>query len=200
MTPGFVLSVLALSLLVGCSAVTGIGSRPLDTYELRPLPTRTAVVRGSRHLVVEVPTASGALDTDRIAVKPNALEVAYLPGASWVDTAPEHLQLLMARSLGGTGAFALVSTGDARADADWYLETDLQAFEVDIDAEGAARATVRIRATIVSSTDRIIRGTRVFEQSVPVAGTEIVDVVPGFERAATSVLRALADWAVATAR
>ncbi len=202
MTLRLILCSLILSLIGGCSAVTGIASagRPLDTFELRPLPARTSVVRGSTHLVVEPPTASGALSTDRIAVRPNALEVAYLPGVAWVDAAPEHVQLLIVRSLGGTGAFALVSEGGARADADWYLETDLQAFGVELDPAGAARASVRLSATLVSSTDRRIRGSRIFEGSVPVADTGVEYVVPGLQQATTLVLGALADWTVATTR
>ena len=191
---------LALALLGGCAALTGIGSGPpLDTYELTPLQPSSSSGRGG-HLVVEPPTSSGSLDTDRIAVRPNAFAVAYLPGASWVDTAPEHLQLLLARSLEGTGRFALVSTGGARPDPDWFLATDLQAFEVQIGPEDAQRVVVRLRAAVVADADRRILGSRTFERTVEVADTGVAAVIPAFELATREVLRDLTTWAVATAR
>jgi cholesterol transport system auxiliary component len=191
-----------LLLLAGCSAIAEVATsrRPLDTYELTPLPARSMTSQGSRHLVIEVPTSSGALATERIAVKPNAFEVSYLPGARWVDAAPEHLQLLLARSIGGTGAFALVSVQGARPDPDWFLETDLQAFQVELDASGAPRATIRLRAVLVSDRDRRIRAARTFERSSAATTTEVGAVVPAFDRAANALLLDVTNWTIANAR
>lgn len=193
---------LSLALLGGCAAVASVesASRPLDAYELTPVPAAQASVRGTRSLVVEVPSTSGALDTDRIAVKPSPYAVEYLPGVRWVDPAPEHLQLLLARSLQGTGRFALVSGEGARTDPDWYLATDLQAFQVEFGPDGTPRATVRLRATVISDLDRDVRGARSFEATVPAAGTSAAEVVPAFDRALGEVLRAATDWTAATAR
>lgn len=191
-----------LLLVSGCSAVAGLSSagRPLDTFELTPLPARVAVVRGSRQLVVEPPAASGTLATDRIAVKPDPFQVSYLPGARWADAAPELVQLLLARSLEGTGRFALVSTGRGEAEPDWYLASDLQAFHVEVGAEGAAQVRVRLRATLISDADRRIAGGRTFEAVVPAAAVTERAVVPAFDLATTAVLRDLTDWVAATAR
>ena len=66
-------------------AVLAVGG--LDAARrLRADPARgPGDARGARHVVVEVPTTSGAIATDRILVKPNRLQAAYLPGARWVD-------------------------------------------------------------------------------------------------------------------
>lgn len=202
MTMRLLRSFLLLCLLGGCAAIASVSSasRPLDTYELRPLPPSASVARGTRHLIVEPPTASGALSTDRIAIKPNAFEVSYLPGVRWSDAAPDLLQLLMARSIEGAGGFALVSTGTGQADSDWHLETDLQAFQLELAPEGAARATVRVRATLVSDADRRVRGARTFAASALAEGTDVEVAIPAFDQATEAVLRELTAWTVASAR
>jgi len=193
---------LALVLLGGCATLASVesASRNLEAYELSAAPAAQAAVRGSRILVVEAPAASGALDTDRIAIKPNSNAVEYLPDARWIDPAPQHVQLLLARSVQRTGRFAMVTTEASRAETDWYLTTDLQAFQVEFDAGGIPLATVRLRAALVSDRDRSVLGARSFEASVPAGGTDAIQIVPAFDRAAAEVLRAATDWVVATAR
>lgn len=194
------LPVLLALALGGCAAVANVQSagQTLDSFELTALPPATTVARGNRHLIIELPTASGALTTERIAVKPNAYEVSYLPGARWVDPAPEHLQLLLARSLTGTGRFALVSAGGGRPDPDWYLETDLQDFQVEIGADGRARVSVALRAVLVSDVERQVRAARTFSATVPTASTGAADVIPAFDAATTRVLRSVTDWTTRT--
>jgi cholesterol transport system auxiliary component len=193
----------ALAWLLGsCTAISTLSSagEPLDTYELRPVPAASITVRGDRHLVVEQPTTSGALATDRIAVKQPTLEVSYLPGARWVDAAPDHVRLLLSRSLEGTGAFALVSAGGGRPDPDWYLATDLRAFEVQLDAAGTGRVVVRLRGTMVSDVDRRVRGARTFERTVPLADLDEGSVIAAFDVATRAVLGEVVGWATGTAR
>jgi cholesterol transport system auxiliary component len=191
-----------IGFLGSCTALSTLSSagEPLDTYELRPVPASSATVRSDRHLVIEQPTTSGALATDRIAVKQPTLEVSYLPGARWVDPAPDHVRLLLARSLEGTGAFALVSAGGGRPDPDWYLATDLQAFEVQVDATGAGRVVVRLRGTLVSDVDRRVRGARTFERGVPVADLGEGTVIAAFDAAMRAVLGDVVGWATVSAR
>jgi cholesterol transport system auxiliary component len=186
-----------LALLGGCAAISA--GRPLDTYELRPLPA-TGGARGSQYMVVEVPTASGTLATDRIAIKANAFEVAYLPGVRWTNEAPVLVQLLLMRSLEGTGAFGLVSASPGQAEPDWFLETDLQAFQVEVDASGAVYATVGLRAALISDADRSIRSARSFQKTVPAASTGVTAVVPALDSAMTAVLRDLTSWTAASVR
>ena len=72
---------LGLGAIPGCSALTAVSgaAESLDIYTLTP--ARPAPVRSNgRHVVVTPATASGALMTDRILVKPNRLQAEYLPG------------------------------------------------------------------------------------------------------------------------
>lgn len=190
-----------LALLGGCSAIARLDSASvaLDNYELSALPAASTAPRSTRHLVVELPTASAALATERIAIKPNSYRVAYLPKSQWADPAPEQMQMLLARSIGGTGRFALVSTKSVRPDPDWFLESDLQAYQVEIGPGGDERVVVRISTVLVTDADRRIRSARVFEGTAPLADTDIDSVMSAFDAATSAVLRDVTRWTVATA-
>src|SRR5690606_2832908 len=100
----------------------------------------------------------------------------------------------------GTGDFALVSADQSLVDPDWHLKTDLEAFQVEIGADGATRVRVRVRATLIADIDRRIRGARSFERAVPTRDTSVGAVIPAFDAATHAVLREIADWTLATAR
>ena len=155
-------------------------------------------IAGTRHLQLEPVTASGALRTDRILIKPSALQVEYLPDVRWVDEAqayPEHVQLLLARSLTNTGRFALVSTERAVPDADLYMLTDLQALQAEVDpATEAVRVVVRLKLTLVDEEERRIIAARTFEQVAPAAEPTAAALVPVFDQATLRLLRDVADW------
>ena len=101
---------LALALaLPGCGAVRSLNAaaEAQDTYELQPLSGGIAG-RTGRSLSVEVPSAAAAIATERILIKPNALQVAYLPGSRWVEAAPLHVQSLLIRSVANSGRAGFV--------------------------------------------------------------------------------------------
>jgi len=126
-----VLVMMAALMLGGCAAITSISdaTRPLEAYELRA-PSDPLGVQGSlqRHLVIETPVASGALDTDRIMIRPGPLQTAYLPGARWVDTAPVMMQTILVRSLNDTNALRYVGRRPLSGSADYVLISELTDF------------------------------------------------------------------------
>ena len=118
---------LGLGAIPGCSALTAVSgaAESLDIYTLTP--ARPAPVRSNgRHVVVTPATASGALMTDRILVKPNRLQAEYLPGGRWSDAAPVLVQSLVVASLQNSGAFRLVGRDDAGLMPDFTLLADLR--------------------------------------------------------------------------
>ena len=92
--------VLLLTGLSGCAALTSVNdaSVELDAYTLAPLAVVETPAR-SVHLVVQLPTSAGALATDRILIKPSALQAQYLPDGRWTDPAPVLVQTLLLASL-----------------------------------------------------------------------------------------------------
>ncbi len=192
---------LCLAAMSGCSALSGLqsASTPLDTYELTPLPTSTnAGSRGRYVLDVQVPTATGALTSDRIVIKPTPLQVQNMPKARWVNDATEHVQMLLVRSLAGTGRFALVTGDNAGPESDYVLLTDLQAFQAEVGAQSDPEATIVIRTTmtLLRNVDRKVLSTRSFTSKVAVAETSTETVVVAFDEAMTNHLRETSNWVI----
>ena len=189
---------LGLAALAGCSALTSLGaaSQPLDTFELTPLlASSTGATRGRRHLEVTMPTATGALTSERIVIKPTPLQVQALPNARWVNEATEMVQLLLVRSLSGTGRFGLVTRDGAGPAADYTLITDLQAFQTEIGPDGPA-VIIRTRMSLLRGPDDTILASRSFSNTVMVSGTETTTVVSGFDQAMSAQLRDVTDWLI----
>lgn len=189
---------LGLVALAGCSALTSIqsASKPLNTFELTPLPVGSvAATRSRRHLEVEMPTATGALTTDRIVIKPTPLQVETLPDARWVNETTEHVQLLLVRSLANAGRFALVTGAGYGPPPDYVLLTDLEAFQVEIGAETAA-VVIRTTMTLLRDTDGTVISSRNFVSSATVPDMAPELIVAAFDEAMTQQLMDVAGWLV----
>lgn len=191
---------LGLTVMAGCSAISSIQSaaKPLNTFELSPLPAGSvASSRGRRHLEVALPTATGALTSERIVIKPTPLQVQSLPDARWINETTVHVQLLLVRSLANSGRFALVTNSGSGPSPDYLLLTDLRAFQAEVAGE---KVTVVIRATmtLLSETDGAVISSRSFSNSVAVADTSAELIVAAFDAAMTQQLIDVVGWLVGT--
>ncbi|MGP6089570.1 ABC-type transport auxiliary lipoprotein family protein [Antarctobacter jejuensis] len=189
---------MGLVILAGCSAISSLDSaaKPLETYELSPLPAGSNHIRkGRRLLEVAMPTATGALTSDRIVIKPTPLQVQTLQDARWIDEAADHVQLLLVRSLANSGKFALVAGAGSGPSPDYVLMTDLQAFQAEITDE---KVTVEIRSsmTLLSDSDGTVVSSRSFSNTVGAADTSSEQVIAAFDVAMTQQLTDVVDWLV----
>lgn len=203
MTPRPILLALAtISVLSGCSALSALSgaATPLDAYDLAaPTNPITARAATSRQFVVEVPTTPGALNTDRILIRPHPLQAAYLPDGKWADEVPVMMQTLLVRSFEDTNAFRYVGRRPLGASGDYALVTDLTDFQAEAAADGKT-ATIRLRLTarMVREDDAAILSTRSFISSAEVASTETLALVEGFNTANQSMLSDVTKWALGT--
>lgn len=191
---------LGLCVLTGCSAISSISSasKPLDTYELSPLPEGTVPATRSRRLLeVALPTATGALTSDRIVVKPTPLQVQSLPNARWINDTTEHVQLLLVRSLANSGRFALVISAGTGPSPDYVLMTDLQAFQAEVVGE-IVTVVIRTNMTLLSDIDGRVISSRSFSTSRTVADTSTELIVSAFDDAMTQQLAEIVGWLVGT--
>ena len=197
----FACLVLGLAATAGCSALSSIesASKPLDTFELNPLPAGSvAAARSRRSLEVALPTATGALTSDRIVIKPTPLQVQALPNARWVNEATEHVQLLLVRSLTGSGRFALVTSAGSGPTPDYVLLTDLQAFQAEVTPDQVT-VVIRTTMTLLSDIDGTIISSRSFANTATVPDTTTELVVTAFDEAMTQQLRDVAGWLASNA-
>jgi cholesterol transport system auxiliary component len=195
------LSLLALPALPACGALTALGdaTTALDIYELRaPTDLPVASRALARDLIIEVPTAGGALDTDRILIRPNPLQAQYLPGVGWTDAAPVMIQTLILRSFEATGALRYVGRRPLGTGGDFALVSELTELQAEVGPAGAVTARIALTARLVRESNASVIATRRFAATGPVASTETMDVVSALDTAAGSVMRELVRWALGT--
>ena len=191
----------ALTLLAGCSALTK-ATEPLDAYTLTPLVFDAQTQSSARHLVVELPTSSGALATDRILILPNPLQAEYLAKARWVDPAPVLVQNLLVASLQGSGAFRRVGRDAAGLTPDYVLLVELGAFQAEAPAPGVSATQVRValNVTLVREEDRRLVASRRFDHTATAPSSAPLDLVAAFDTATRAMLTGVVDWTLAQSR
>jgi len=185
----------------GCATVSSLNAsaRALDTYELNPLPAVAGAGRsGGRLVFVAEPTAPAAVATDRIVLKPNALQVTLVGDGRWVEPAPAHVRNLLARSLANTGRYAFVTTGTVGPLPDFTVMTDLDAFEAQLlprEGGAPARVVVSMTVSVVRDADGRLVASRRFSRSAEAQDTGASAIVAAFEAANGAVLREAVPWA-----
>ena len=156
-------AILALTLaLPGCGALSALSGGPaLDVFELRaPDETPKSCGRGRRaELVVEEPKARGTLDTERIMIRPNALQTQYLPDAQWGDTVPVTLQNLLVRSFSPYDAFTHVGRAPLGTAGDFALISEIRDFNAEVAGKGAI-VRLSVDAQLVREMDASVTARR----------------------------------------
>lgn len=189
--------------LSGCSAISAISdaSKTLEVYELRA-PEIAPVGRSfGLELVIEEPTTSGALQTDRIMIRPDPLQAQYLPGIRWSETTPVMLQTLMLRSLEQTQALRYVGRTPLGIGGDVALLTELVDFQAEVAPDGeTGTVELRLISRVVRESDVRILGTRSFSARALLPSLDETAIIAGFDQAATQLLAEHAAWVLSVLR
>lgn len=189
--------------LAGCSALGALGdaTTPLNVYDLRA-PQGAPVVQGSplsRDVTVELPTTSGVLQTDRILIRPDAIQVQYLPDVRWGDEVPVMMQTLMLRALENTNGLRYVGRRPLAGSGDYAIVTELVDFQAEL-SEGGETAIVLIRMTsrLVREEDASVLASRTFSANATARSTTNPDLIAAFNRASDQILIEFSDWTMTT--
>lgn len=189
----------ALVVLSGCTALSALSdaTQPLDVYELRA-PSAIETSSGAplpRDVIVELPTTSGALATDRIMIRPNALQAQYLPEVRWSEPTPVMVQTLMLRTVEATGRVRYVGRTPLGVSGDFALVTEVIDFQAELNPDGET-ATVQIRLLVrmVRERDARIVASRTFTASATSLSTETPAVIDAFSAASDQVFADFAGW------
>ena len=194
------LAILMTLSLGGCAAISSLTSAAttLEAYELQ-LATDLPAVQGSvaRDLVIETPTSGGALDTDRIMIRPGPFQAQYLPAARWTDSAPVMLQNMMLRAFEDTNALRYVGRRPLGGSGDFALVSELTDFQAEVGPDGTS-VTTRVRFTVrlVRESDASVVASRTFQRTAAAASTETMDIVASFNLATNAALQDLTGWAL----
>ena len=198
-----IIAAASLAALSGCAAITAVSDAavPLDVYELRApggiTPSGGRV--SARDVIVEIPTTSGALATDRIMIRPNALQAQYLPDVRWSEPTPVMVQTLMLRSIEATGAVRYVGRKPLGVSGDFAVVTEVIDFQADVvPATETANVQITLLVRIVRERDASIIASRRFSATATAATTETSVVIDAFSTASDQVFDAFAGWVRST--
>lgn len=195
------LGALALALLAGCTGLATLGAvtEPIELYEISPKSTYDPdMPEITAQLVVEEPTAASAVNTDRIAVKPNAFQVEYFPRARWVDRAPLMVQTRLVESFENTGKVGSVGRQAIGLTSDYTLVSELREFQAMVrdDRSGPISALVQLNIKIVKQPQGLIVASQSFGAEAEAASDDMTDVVAAFDAALGSTMREAVVWTV----
>jgi cholesterol transport system auxiliary component len=197
--PVFLCFGLAALSLSGCTTFSALNSaaRNLDAYELNPLPPQPGQTSTRTLVFVADPSVSGAVGSERIVVRPTALQVAFLGDGRWVEPGPVMIRNLIARSLANSNRLAMVSTNSVGPLPDFTILTDVETFEAQIGSPtgAAARAEVAMTITVVRDADGRLVASRRFARAADAPNIEADSVAAAFDAAMGPLLREATGWA-----
>ncbi len=165
-------------LLASCAG----GPAP-DTFDLNA--ARPASARPLREqLRVSEPIAGVDLDSDRILVRTGPQEVATLAGAKWSDRLPLLVQSRLTQTFENANLLRQVGRR-ATAAADYDLDIDIRAFELDV---AQSRVKVDLAVKIVTAGGGRVVAAQIFTAEAPVASTGGAAVSAALDGALSSVM------------
>ncbi len=186
-------AILAAGLSACTSFLPGSGPAP-NIYDLSPKSTFDEDLPQVRwQLIVEVPNASRGIDTDRIVIRPNAIEILYLKGAKWSNRAPEMVQALLTESFENTGKIVGVGRRSIGLTGEFVLRTDLREFQAER-VDGGAQVRVNMSFKLVHRRQGVIFASESFEVVVPAASDSTTDIVVAFDEALGRVMKRGVTW------
>lgn len=182
--------------LPGCAAIKALEGEPdRDVFELRPPSDRPMACGRGRlaELVIEPPKTRGTLDSDRIMIRPNALQTQYLPDARWGDTVPTTLQTLLVRGFGRYDAFTHVGRAPLGTAGDYALISEITDFNAEVTGKGAT-IKLSVTAQMVREMDASVVSRGQFGATAEAATTRTADLIPAFDAAGQELVTQMTDW------
>jgi cholesterol transport system auxiliary component len=181
----------ALTLVAGL-ALAGCSTSAPATFDLSAAvaaPQRAT----NAQLAVREPIATLDLDSQRILVRTGPETVAYLSGAQWSDRLPALLQNRLVQTFQNAKMLRSVSAASAGLAADYSLQLDIRAFELDV---SHSQAVVDIAAKIVAegSGGRVVAA-RIFKNSAPAVGDSGPDAAAALNAALAPVMKQIVAFA-----
>ena len=188
------LLIAATATLPGCGALSALQGEPeRDLFELRAPAALSCPRSRIGELVIEPPKARGTLDSNRIMIRPSALQTQYLPDAEWGDTVPAMLQRLLVESLSATGSFNQVGRAPLGLSGDVAMISEVQDFNVDLSADGTL-IRLGVGAQLVDEMEAKVIARGRFAAAVPAAGTRTADLIPAFDAATRHLIGQMTAW------
>lgn len=178
--------------VAGCAAAGGSATRAIYDLSAR-VPAATAKPRSQVQLLVPVPRALNALDSESIAVRTSPQTLAYFKQVTWADSLPAVVQARVVEAFIDSGTVRAVGVPGQGLLINYQLPIDIRAFE--LDSSGSPRAIVELSAMIVDDTTGRVVAQRTFRAEVPASSDQVGPAVSALDAATQQVLTEMVAWA-----
>ncbi len=190
--------------LTAALALGGCGLLSLNQTETARIYDLTPITGGmdtlpyiDSQLVIEVPIATRALDSDRIAVRRSDFEIGYFSGVRWSDRATRLVQTHLVASFEDSGRVKAVGRQAIGLRADYTLKTELREFQAEIrNGSDGPEVTVTLNAKLIAIPAASIVASETFTQTIRLDSDKFTDTIQGFDTALDGVIEALVAWSV----
>jgi cholesterol transport system auxiliary component len=183
----------------GCSVLSSPPASQI--YRLTPVaddPPRRRVLH--RRLVVDIPTASESLDTDRIALIPDRTRFDYYANSLWTDRVPVLVQALLVEAFENDGSIAQVGRDTQTLTPDCLLQTEIRRFEAVYTRSGdqLPMAVAALNLSLVKMPDHRMLGRTLLTESASASINRVDSVVEAFDVAVGKILLRCVAWTTST--
>lgn len=187
--------IVLLSLLSGCGPLIPIPGEAPKRFNLSAIPSSQATQHSSLQVIVDMPTTSVFLDTQRVAVVPAPQQIDYFANMEWAERLQLVVQESVTYSLQNLNLFRAVTRQNDGIIPDRQLKIDIRKFQINLGARPVAEAEYYVQLINVISRDEIARHT--FTASVLMA-TESTptaeDVAASLDQANKKIIGEMAEW------
>ena len=194
------LLLLPLLLTVGCASVLSPGPAPVRLQLSPPLPERMAErPQGplNRQIIVALPIAGRAIDSDSIALVFHEREVRVLADARWAGTVPYMVQRGLIAALEATGALSGVADESVGIASDVRLLSDIRQFSLHYATEGTTPTAVFSAAfRLLNLSNGKIMAMRDVDVRIPADGRDNAALARAMEAAFGRGLAEVAPWVI----
>lgn len=184
------LAVVAAAHVLSSCALLGGRSASRDTFEISA-PTGVGSIRGGTgaQLLIKLPNALKAIDSDRIVVKNGDFGISYLEGVQWSDTVPRMVQAKLVEAFENTGSTgATAKPGDGLV-IDYQLIPDLRRFEI-VDGTAAIEMSIKLLA---DRSGRVLDA-QIFTARAAASGDDGTAYVAAFDEAFAELSHQIIRW------
>jgi cholesterol transport system auxiliary component len=181
--------------LAGCSVLPA--APVAQIYRLSPPADDPPNQRALRkRLVVDIPTASESLDTDRIALTRNLTRFDYYADSLWTDRVPLLLQGLLVDAFENAGTIAEVGRSARTLTPDYVLATEIRDFQASYAAPGEQppAVVVTVALGLVRMPDHQMAGQTVITETSSASRNSLDSVVEAFDVAVGKILARSVAW------
>ena len=193
-------SALALPLSACGVKLVDLGPAP-NLYDIQTTPQFPQTIAPvSWQLVIDEPTASTALDTDRILVRPGNSEIKYFARARWSERVPRLIQSQLLRGFDKSGAVVGVGRQAIGLHGDYELQGELSSFDTVYSGAATPTTEIVVNFKIVRQPGEIIIASRNFEQKERAAAPSLAAITASFGDTLSTIVGQAVPWTLSEAQ